>query len=303
MSNHAQAWKSVLTLNEKREVTAGSERDLVDAIRGGADLRIYTEFRNNEHLDTNSDSDELVEEVSEFRVTYLIDDRWTAGIMTLRQPIEPPIGFGPRPSMSFFLYNQDGQQAISRPFLDGRPTTGRIGPAELEDFSSMPKYHQLENWDVETNAPSHNFIYDFGVFRFCIRNDWREVLAHTADGTVSSGSLQELTDAFKTGAEVKLAIRSLCDNLTPDSDNALDHEVFVQLGPCYYHTDQKLFVAGSHPLVRVAAAVPMRFESRNWDCAWLMARTDGHVASRIVDPYSLKFSDSSAQHALRWFVR
>ena len=89
-----QAWKSVLNLSSSRRPTFGSEDELVGAIRRGADLRIYTEFRNNEHLDPSSENDEPVQEVSEFRVTYLIDDRWTAGIMTLRQPIMPPIGFG-----------------------------------------------------------------------------------------------------------------------------------------------------------------------------------------------------------------
>jgi hypothetical protein len=51
--------------------------------------------------------------VAEFRVTYLLDDSWSAGIMTLRQPVELPEGFGPRPSLSCFLYNQDGSQKES----------------------------------------------------------------------------------------------------------------------------------------------------------------------------------------------
>ena len=200
MASSDGGWKSVLTLDRNRRCIAGSAQELNDAIRRGADLRIYTEFRHNEHLDTNSDSDELVQEVSEFRVTYLLDDRWSAGIMTLRQPIEPPVGFGPRPSMSFFLYNQNGQQAIARPYLDGPPAAGVPGPAELADFSAMPKYQQLDNWDDQTNAPSHNFVYEFDTYRFCVRDDWQEVLAHNADGDVQSGSLESLIEAFRQGA-------------------------------------------------------------------------------------------------------
>ena len=74
--------------------------------------------------------------------------------MTLRQPVDLPDGFGPRPSMSFFLYNQDGQQAIARPYLDGAPAAGTLGPAPIDDHSDMPRYHQQDSWDASTNAPS-----------------------------------------------------------------------------------------------------------------------------------------------------
>ena len=131
--------RTVLTLNSDRSVRSGSTTDLVDAIRRGADLRIGTAFRHNEHIDTKSSSNELIEEVAEFRQTWLLDDRWAAGIMTLRMPVELPEGFGPRPSMSFFLYNQDGTQAIARPYLDGQPPTGTRGASPLDDMSDMPR--------------------------------------------------------------------------------------------------------------------------------------------------------------------
>jgi len=34
--------------------------------------------------------------------------------------------------MPFFLYNQNGQQAIARPFLDGVPPSGKPGPSPSE---------------------------------------------------------------------------------------------------------------------------------------------------------------------------
>src|SRR5204863_5453213 len=135
------------------------------AVRQGADLRVYTEFLHNEHIDPKSDNSERIREVIDFRVTYLIEDRWVAGINNLRQPVSLPDGFGPRPSMSFFMYNEDGQQAIARPYLDGDPSpsaaTGKIGPAPPNDHSDMPRYHELDNFDAGTNAPGSNFIYDF----------------------------------------------------------------------------------------------------------------------------------------------
>ena len=212
-------WKSVLELDSRREVTGGSPDALCAAIRRGADLRIYTEFIHNQHIDPTSDSDELIREVSEFRATYLVEDRWCAGIMTLRQPISLPDAFGPRASMSFFMYNQDGQQAIARPYLDGGtpPAGGTIGPAALDDWRAYPKYHQQDGWDAGTNAPSSNFIYDFEVFRYFVCDDWQEVLAHDAGGRVQSGSIDLLAAAFEAGAEIKVAIRNLCADLAAET--------------------------------------------------------------------------------------
>ena len=292
-----------LTLDSDRRVRAGSAEALAAAIRRGADLRIGTQFRHNEHIDTTSDNPELVHEVAEFRVTYLLEDRWTAGIMTLRQPVGLPDGFGPRPSMSFFLYNQNGQQAIARPHLDGAHPTGRPGPSPPEDHSAMPKYHQHDCWDAGTNAPGSNFIYDFDLYQFWVRDDWREVLAHTADGAVVDGSVDALDEAFARGCEVKACIRGLCADLAEEPARAVDHEVFVQVGSCYYYTERKLFIAGSHPVVRVRPAIPLRYVSRGWDFGWLVLRTDGLVASRLCNPYTLEFRDSEGRHAIRWFVR
>lgn len=305
----SSTWHTVLELDTQRHRTSGSETALADAIRRGADLRIYTEFRHNEHIDTASDNDELVQEVSEFGVTYLVADHWSAGIMSLRQPITVPFGFGPRPSMSFFLYNQDGQQAIARPHLDGQPAPGTPGPAPLRPEPNMPRYQTLSNFDSDTNAPSINFVYGFGVYRFCVWNRWQEVFAHDAQGQVTGGSLEALVAAFERGCEIKLAIADLCTDLYADlrSDGAddpmLPHEVFVRAGPGYHYTRERLFMVGSHPVVRVQPAIPMRYESRRWDFGWLMVRSDGQVMYRRCDPYTLAFHDIPTRHAVRWLVR
>ena len=298
-----QTWKCVLTLDRQRKRVAGSEDNLSAAIRRGADLQIGTDFRYNEHIETQSDNDELVQEVSEFHVTYLLDNRWTAGIMTQRLPVEPPAGFGPRASMSFFMYNQDGHQAIARPFLDGKPSTGPLGPALTADTSDMPKMHIHNSWDADTNAPSTNFIYEFDEYRFFVRDDWKELLAHKADGEVISGSLEALTRACAKGAEVKVAVRGLCAELSENGSESIEHEVLVKAGWTYYHTKSSVLVAALHPLVRVAPAIPIRYSSRNWDFGWLVVRTDGDTARWMVDPYTLEFTKSDATSSLRWFVR
>lgn len=303
------SWRCALELDANRDVVDGNVAELSDAIERGADLRIYTEFRHNEHIDVDSPSAELIREVAEFGVTYRVGSApsggsWVAGIMSLRQPIELPVGFGPRPSMSFFLYNQDGTQAIARPHLDGGEALASFGSSPIQPPRKMPKYHVLDAWDVGTNAPSQNFVYDFDTFRYCVNDSWREVLRHAENGDVVSGSLDDLVAAFSSGCAIKLGIRNLCGDVVAAADSTpLDHEVFVQGGSAYYYTEQRLFMIGSHPVVRVQPAVPMRYCSRNWDFGWLMLRTDGRVVYRRCDPYALKFTDHVSHHAIRWFVR
>ena len=296
-------WTSALKLDTNRQVIDGSSKALADAVRDGADLRIYTEFHHNEHIDVTSDNDELIREVAEFRETLLIDDRWSAGFMTLRQPVELPDGFGARPSMSLFLYNEDGTQAIARPHLGGPPVSGALGSTPLDLHNNMPKYHEIDGWDGSTNAPSSNFIYDFEVFNYWVRNDWRQVLSHSADGDVMSGSIEELEEAFKLGSEVKVGVSGLCDGIDAAGDASLSHELFIQIGSGYYYTGEKLFIGATHPFVRIKPAIPVRYTSRGWDYGWAMCRTDGKFALSMVDPYTLSFRRSDGRHAIRWFVR
>ncbi|MEE2657129.1 MAG: hypothetical protein VX733_01415 [Candidatus Latescibacterota bacterium] len=294
-------WTCALALDANRRVVDGDARELADAIRRGADLRILTEFRHNEHIDVTSDSDELVREVAEFAVTYLIDRRWTAGIMSLRQPVQLPTGLGPRPSMSYFLYNENGEQAIARLHIDGSPVAGDPGLSVEAAPEGMVKYHAHDFWDRDTNAPSHNFVYDFDLYRYYVCDRWEEVLAHYPDGSVSSGSVGALGDAFARGCSVKTAVTGLCADLS-EGYQAPEHELFTLTGSGYHYTESNVFVAGSHPVVRVRPGIPMRYGSHGWDSGWLVLRSDGAVVYRRCDPYKLTWEDRRYRCAMRWFV-
>ena len=296
-------WQHVLTLDVARNVVAGSPQALREAISRGADLRIYSEFRHNEHIDTTSSNDELVQETMDMRATYLIDGRWCAGIITLRQPVELPHGFGPRASLSLFLYNEDGRQAIARPHLDGPPLLAERGNSPAADHDGMPNYREFDRWDDGTNAPSNNFVYDFDTLRYFVRDDWQLVLHHADDGEVLFGSRENVADAFTSGVEWKLGIGGVCRDLASSGQTALPHEVFIQAGSCYLYTQQRLLIAASHPVARVRPEIPLRYETDAWDYAWLVARTDGHVAQLAYDPYTLQPSRTSGRHEMRWFCR
>ncbi|MBL9215423.1 MAG: hypothetical protein JNG83_08110 [Opitutaceae bacterium] len=297
----ASPWHCALELDEQRRPIAGSAADLAAAIRRGADLRIATAFRHNEHIDPASDNPEVIREVADFRVTYLLEDRWTAGLINLRQPVALPDDFGPRPSLSFFLYNQDGTQAIARPYLDGVPPVPPAAPAAAA-HADMPRFHLEAAFDLETNAPSRNFIYDFDFYRYWVCDNWTEVLAHDRNGRVTTGSVERLAHEFYRGREVKVAVSGLADELA-EPDHPIPHEVIVHCGSCYYYTRQQLFIAATHPLVRVKPAVPLRYSSQGWDFGWLLPRTDGQVVRWLVNPRTLKFERTRRRHALRWFVR
>ena len=137
-------WQLSLHLAADTSVIGGDPAHLAAAIEAGCDMRVATNFPHAEHIDPNSGFGDLIGEVAGFQVTYLVrpegGEPWVAGTMTQRQPIECPTGFGPRSSMSFFLYNQDGHQAIARPFLDGEPPTGgKSGPEKVvEDAVYAP---------------------------------------------------------------------------------------------------------------------------------------------------------------------
>lgn len=295
-------WRSVLRLDHERRVVGGAPLDLTRSVQRGADLRIRTDFRYDEHMDTSSPNHELVHEVSDFRVTYLVDTEWVAGVMTLRQPVAGPQQFGPIPSMSFFLYNQDGRQSVARPLLEAPLRQGSQGQYADSPHPTMPKYHLMDSWDIHSNGPSLNFVYEFERYEFYVREDWVEVLSHDENGSVLSGSHKELDEAFRAGLELKVALAGLCDNLG-SQDNEHHSEVFVQCGSGYSHSETGLFYAESHPVVRVPPGMPMGYQSRGWDFGWLLAHTNGNVSGLICDPYTLRFSRPTWRCPIRWFVR
>ena len=303
------AWKCALELRPDRSVAAGSHAELCAAIARAADLRIYTQFLFEEHIVPGGDGvpehDGLMREVIDFRQTILVEGRHAAGITTLRQPLHPPFGFnGIQPKMSFFLYNMDGHQACANLLLDGPAEGTRPGQCTVvPPPADMPKMSAAIAWDQQTSGPSRNFIYDMEVYRFFVRDDWEEVLAHDARGQVVRGSFDALEQAQIGGREIKLGVRNLCTDLAGAGDERPAHEVFSLLGSGFLHTGLRRYQALTHPIVRVAAAIPVVYAASQWDLSWVYAGTDGQAWLRSLDPYTRRFSDRQANFDCRWFVR
>lgn len=299
--------KCALELDIKRNIISGSEENLKKAIKNAANLRIYTEFRHNEHIDTSSDNNQLIREASDFPATYLIDDKWVAAMMTLRQPVTLPDRFGEKPSMSYFMYNQNGLQAIARPFLDGAGSYETKGtpPAEMfgggKEEKPMKYMNYINNCGENTNAPASNFIYDFYSYKFLVQDKWTQVLAHDAEGNVVFGSAKALEEASMEGYDIKVGITGICEGVF-GAENTINHEVFIETGPHYYYTETGFMIAETRPFVRVVPEIPMTYKDNNWDFGWAIVRSDGHVAGLWYDPYTLKYRRTYSKHAIRWFV-
>lgn len=289
-------WTRVLRLNEQRAVVEGSEADLAAAIGRGADLRGYTTFDYLEHMSKPPD-DGLVQEMMSFATVYLLDNARVAGIQTTRYPANGALDFNDPPSLSFFLYNADGKQGVARYYLDGR-----VSPPRESDVST-DKYHVNETWDDGSPCPSANFTYDFGEYGWWVNASWQEVLAHDENGVARRGSLKNLQDAFRAGADLKVGVKGLCDYLAPEGTDALAHEVFVTLHSVYNHEDAGFLGGESMPMVRVAPALPLRYETNQWDYGWILPRTDGVVNTLIVNPYTREIRQEVGRFEVRWFVR
>lgn len=305
---NAAGWTTVLELAPDRSVLNGSTEALVDAIGRGADLRIYTEFLYEEHIRPGGGDprlDGLIREVIDFRETLLVDQRYVAAITTLRQPLEPPHGFNGRdPKMSFFLYTMDGEQALANlEFGKEREWLPRGDRVVVPTPADMPKMGPQEFFDLGTSGPSRNFVYDMERYRFIVRDDWQEVLAHDADGHITGGSFEALEAAQVGGREIKVGIRDLAADLAPEDQALPAAETFSLIGSGFLHVAPRLYVALTHPLVRIAADVPIRYRSGNWDVAWVFLRSDGQAQVRRLDPYARAWEDRPARFACRWFAR
>jgi len=305
-------WSIALELAPDRSVRAGSKAALAAAIGRGADLRVYTEFVFEEHIipggNGDPDLDGLIREVIDFRETILVDGRHVGAITTQRQPLEPPFGFnGSEPKMSFFMYTGDGDQALANLVFVG--VEGAPSPGErslVPPPADMPKMGEQEFFDVGTSGPSRNFVYDMETYRYFVRDDWEEVLAAEAHGNVTAGSFDALEAAQIAGREIKVGIRNLAADVAGPggaAGAAVRHEVFTPVGSGFLHTRPRIYAALTHPLVRVAAAVPLRYGSSNWDVGWVFLRTDGQATVRRLDPYTRAWEDRPGRFACRWFAR
>ena len=289
-----------MSLDGNRNIISGSTEQLVECINRCSDLKIGTKFRHDEHMDISSPIKDCVHEISEFHQTIIIDNDWCAGFMTLRQPADIPYGFGPRASLSLFMYNQNGMQAVARPFLDGQKPTGFKGLCIPTQYTEHTKMKYFDCFDNGTNAPSMNFVYEFDRFDFLVKDTYQEVLSHDENGCIRSGSFHQLNEAYKTGADLKVGITGICNDLMHTT--YMKNEIFVHLSYCYLYAESGLFLAETQPFVRVSPEKPLVYKTDNWDYCWAIPHTNGKVNLLVMNPYTLEFTKTEHKLPVRWFA-
>lgn len=327
-------WSLALKLGKGEQIVEGSTAALARAVSAGADVRISSRFRHNEHINPSSSNSEMVEEASMFPISMALygsaaaydraEPSYSAFLMTARQPVNPDDpsgqgGFNGRPAIAIFLYNQNGQQARAAVQLDGEA----LGVGEALDgradaklaTTEGAKYPQVmldgrmvvqSEYDAKSNAPCKNFIYSFDAYYFFAAERWELALHTGPDGSVRGGSFCALEEATRNGSRVKLGIRNFCADLAKKGTHCCEHETFVEVGWCFYYPESKKMCAATQLVVRVApegASGPVLYRSGNWDVGWLYAESSGHCAYRQLDPYTLAWEVREMRHELRWFIQ
>lgn len=288
---------NVLELDSRRQIVSGSTKRLNQAIAAGADLRVSTGFRHNEHIDVTSTDNQLIVETSAFAQTVLIDGIWSAAFMTLRQPVSLRSGFGSPNALSLFLYNQDGSQALARLNLDG--TADMAIPPE-NPAAGFQKMHVFGVFDSDTSGASRNFIYDFDFYRYLADDGFEELYENDADGGRRGGSVDSLADAYARGRAIKVSLRGISKVLWGDTGH--EDEIFIPCGSSYYYTQDRLMITNTLPFVSVPAGIPLQYQSRSYRYCWAVTRTDGRTEIRCLNPFDGTWQTKAAALPGRWFA-
>ena len=100
-----------------------------------------------------------------------------------------------------------------------------VSRRQRPDGEERTKFHLIDSHDSLTNAPSSNYLYEFGHVRWRVRGGWREIFSAAADGAVRSGSVAALAGALAEGMELKVGVEGLCAEMA--DGGSPEHTVFV----------------------------------------------------------------------------
>ena len=278
----------VLKLDHDRRTVCGDVRLLNEKIGKGADIRIKTLFKHNEHVDIHSEDDQMVEETSYFPQTVLIDGSWSAYFMTLRQPVAIPDGFGHENALSLFLYNQDGTQAAARLSMDNSADETLIKDTEDHGFKKM---HTMMINDPGTYGVSMNFIYDFDSYTFYADDRYEDL----------GSDIDRISEAYGEGRSIKVGIKGINDALW--GRNELEEEIFIHCSSSYYYTRSKSMVVNTQPFVSVPSCIPLIYKPKSFRYCWAILRSDQKARIRSFDPVKRLWKTVGTELCIRWFAK
>ena len=147
----------------------GSAAAVADALRRGADLRLYM-------------TTDRYEETLYFQQTYVrldgADDGGFAGLMSHHHSYTHRGGPAEQPYVSLFRYDTSG------------------------------RYEHLK-WMVDNRTLDEGQAYAYGTYRWFVCGRWRLAYAHDAECNPTAGSLDDLRQAVRAGRTIRVGVEQL----------------------------------------------------------------------------------------------
>ena len=207
------------------------------------------------------------EETLCFQQTYSGNGEAFAGIMSHHHSYAHRGALPDQPYVSFFKYDVSGA------------------------FSQV-------KWMLDNAVFDDSQAYPYKVYRWFVRDCWRVVYEHDAEGNRVTGGLEELKDLVRNGRSIKVGIRQLF-GLTNDDAS----------GPAHLS-----FVSSMQPVIRDGQVLSncdfTLIGSPRWPFTWkdglavamMQPSTSGEIECHWAEPGKLPFRRIVPRRAMQWLV-
>ena len=153
-------------------------------------------------------------------------------------------------------------------------------------------------WRTDDSRSDESQSCPSGVYRWFIRDRWRLVYEHDADGNRVSGDLEELKENVRQGRSIQVGIRQLFGLAKDRTDGPAHLSVPTTMQPV---------ISGGHvqsncELVAIGAPT--------WPCNWeeglhagvLLPSTSGEIAGFVAEPGQFPLQRILRRRAMQWMV-
>jgi hypothetical protein len=286
----AGRWQPLLEQDQMLRVLRGSVAAAAAAVQRGADLRLYMV------TDTYGTS---YEEVMNFKQSL-----WR------RTPPSEDDRFS---GMGLFLSSVHHGRDITAPYLSFFNYDTCRGALEGPTHSLMkitPGGDTLDESNYEPTEPAN-----YSIYRWFVRDRYRIVYEHDADGAQLSGNKEELKACIRTGQTVRVGIWGLSGLEEVESSNSREEISFLETAqpfiPVLSEDTESFFGQQGHasevnlacdPVMVPAASAtwPLSFRE-GLTIASLVPCTSGRIVAFLTQP-SGAFRREVRKRAMRWVV-
>ncbi len=207
------------------------------------------------------------EETLYFQQTYSGEGEVFAGMMTHHHSYAHRGTLAEQPYFSLFKYDTSGS------------------------FSQM-------KWMLDNATFDETQQYPYGVYRWYVRDCWRVVYEHDAEGNGVAGDPDELKECVRTARSLKVGVRQLF-GAQNDNTNGPQHTSFLNIMQPLIENDH---VGANCDFVLSGAP--------QWPFTWkdglalgmVWPWTSGEIVCHFAEPGHLPFRRSRVRRAMQWMV-